>query len=289
MDSKVLLTSFSDDKSLLKRIGLISHVALDMDGTIYKGDTLFPFTKDFLRLLRSNGISYSFLTNNPSRSTDDYLKHLKEMGLTATKNEIYTTAQATIEYIISNHPHVKRLFILGTPSMIGEFENAGFFSLPDDPYAEPDAVVVGFDKTLTYNRLSRAAWWINNKKPYFATNPDYVCPTDQPVTLVDCGSICAALEKATNRKPDVVLGKPNPEMLDGILKSNGLRPEEIVMVGDRIYTDMMMAHRANVLGALVLSGEATLEDAEKADPKPDVVVSDLEAFGELINESHNII
>ena len=105
---------------------MIKHLALDMDGTIYKGNTLFPFTKDFLKKLTSKGIEYSFLTNNPSRSTDDYLKHLKEMGLTVTKNEIYTTAQATIEYLVNHHPHVKRLFILGTPSMIGEFEKAGF-------------------------------------------------------------------------------------------------------------------------------------------------------------------
>ncbi|MCE5347692.1 MAG: HAD-IIA family hydrolase [Bacteroidales bacterium] len=289
MDSKVLLTSFSGRKSLMKQIAMIKHVVLDMDGTIYKGNTLFPFTKEFLKKLTSKGIKYSFLTNNPSRSTDDYIKHLKEMGLTVTKNEIYTTAQATIEYLINHHPHVKKLFILGTPSMIGEFEKEGFFSLPDDPDDEPDAVVVGFDKTLTYDRLSRAAWWINNKKLYVATNPDFVCPTDQPITLVDCGSICAALEKATGRKPDVVLGKPNPEMLDGILMTNHLKPEQVAMVGDRIYTDIMMAQKANVLGVLVLSGEATLDNAKKADPRPHIVVSDLDALGELIAESHTII
>jgi len=103
--------------------------------------------------------------------------------------------------------------------------------------------------------------------------------------LVDCGSICAALEKATDRKPDVTLGKPQPEMLDGILQTHGLQPCEVAMVGDRVYTDILMARQANVFGALVLSGEATLEDAQNADYKPDVILNSIEQLGELIDEA----
>jgi len=139
--------------------------------------------------------------------------------------------------------------------------------------------------TLTYSRLCRAAWWIKCGKPYVATNPDWVCPTDQPTVLVDCGSICAALEKATGRKPDVTLGKPQPEMLDGILHTHGLHPHEVAMVGDRIYTDMLMAHKAGAFGVLVLTGEATLTDARKADPQPDVTLQSIEQLGEMIVEA----
>ncbi len=285
VDENVFLSSFPDEQALYNHLQKIRHVALDMDGTIYRGNTIFPFTWQFLSDLKAMGIGYSFLTNNPSKSTADYLEHLRRMGIVATKSELYTTAQATIDYLQNNHPEVKRLFILGTPSMIHEFELAGFVSVPDDPKEEPDAVVVGFDLTLTHDRLSRAAWWVSQKKLYVATNPDYVCPTDEPVVLVDCGSICAAIEKAVGREPDRVLGKPQPEMLNGILELHNLKSEEVAMVGDRIYTDILMAHRANSLGVLVLSGEATREDAEKAAPKPNLVTPTIETFGKLLKLS----
>ncbi len=283
--TKIELSAYPDHQSLLERISKIKHVALDMDGTIYKGGTLFPFTIPFLSRLKEMNIGYSFLTNNPSKSTADYLKHLQKMGLPATPEELYTSAQATIIYLKTHFPEVNRLFILGTPSMISEFEKAGYISTVDDPSDEPDAVVVGFDMTLSYPRLCRAAWWIHYGKPYVATNPDWVCPTDQPTILIDCGSICAMLEKATGRIPDVTLGKPQPEMLDGILNTHHLQPFEVAMVGDRIYTDMMMAHKVNAFGVLVLSGEATLADARKADPRPDLALQSIEQLGELIAEA----
>ena len=111
---------------LMDRIRRIKHIALDMDGTIYNGNTLFPFTIAFLDKMKELGIGYSFLTNNPSKSTNDYLRHLSGMGIKAVKDEFYTSAQATIDYIRVHHPECKRLFLLGTPSMIKEFEEAGF-------------------------------------------------------------------------------------------------------------------------------------------------------------------
>lgn len=282
---KIELSVYPDVQTLLERVKQIKHVALDMDGTIYKGSTLFPYTAPFLARLKTLDVGYSFLTNNPSKSVADYLKHLEKMGLTATAGELYTSAQATIDWLKIHLPEAKRLFILGTPSMTREFEKSGFISVADSADDVIDAVVVAFDMTLTYPRLCRAAWWIKCGKPYVATNPDWVCPTDQPTVLVDCGSICAALEKATGRKPDVTLGKPQPEMLAGILHTHGLLPCEVAMAGDRIYTDMLMAHKAGAFGALVLSGEATLADARNASPQPDVTVQSIEQLGELIAEA----
>jgi len=283
--TKIELSAYPDRKTLLERVKKIRHVALDMDGTIYKGGTLFPFTVPFLNRLKEMGIGYSFLTNNPSKSTADYLRHLQKMGLSVTPEELYTSAQATITYLKTYLTQATRLFILGTPSMIDEFEKAGYLSTADDPTDEPDAVVAGFDMTLTYSRLCRAAWWIHCQKPYVATNPDWVCPTDQPTILVDCGSICAMLEKATGRKPDVTFGKPQPEMLNGILTTHHLQPFEVAMVGDRIYTDMLIAHKTSAFGVLVLSGEAGLADAQKADPQPDVTLQSIEQLGELMAEA----
>ncbi len=268
--------------TLIERLKKIKHVALDMDGTIYNGSTLFPYTPGFLKDLKNAGISYSFLTNNPSKGINDYLKHLDKMGIPAVAEEMYTSALATIDYLKTNYPLVKKLFILGTPSMIGEFEANGFISTADDANDVPDAVVVGFDSTLVYSRLCRAAWWVSQQLPYLATNPDWVCPTDQPVILVDCGAICACIEGATKRLPDMVLGKPDPRMLDGIVHRQGLKPEQIAMVGDRLYTDVKMALNANALGVLVLSGEATLDDVAASDVKADVIADNVAKFGALL-------
>jgi len=281
------LSPYPDRRALLERVRQIKHVALDMDGTIYKGATLFPCTAPFLSRLNSLGVGFSFLTNNPSKSVAEYLKHLENMGISATAEQMHTSAQATVACLKMRHPEAKRLFVLGTPSMTEEFEKAGFIAVSESADELVDAVIAGFDLTLTYSRLCRAAWWISCGKPYLATNPDWVCPTDQPTVLVDCGSICAALEKATGRKPDVTLGKPQTEMLDGILHRHGLQPREIAVVGDRIYTDMLMAHNAGAFAALVLSGEATLEDARNAIPQPDVTIQSIRQLGELIEEAKN--
>lgn len=281
---------------LKERLSRIRHLALDMDGTIYMGSTLFPFTKKFLSDMSEAGIGYSFLTNNPSRSVADYLKKLEGLGIDADEDNMYTTSLAAIDYIKSHYPDARRLFLLGTPSMISQFEKAGFESCADDPEDVPDVLVVAFDMTLEYSRLCRASWWASQNIPYIATNPDRVCPTDQPTVLVDCGSICKCIEHATGRRPDITLGKPDPNMLTGILERHGLKPEEVAMVGDRIYTDTAMAHNAGAFGVLVLSGETTLQTAEavaedaRTNPAPeffppDLICRDIKELGELIIRS----
>jgi HAD superfamily hydrolase (TIGR01450 family) len=268
--------------TMTERLRNLHHVVLDLDGTIYNGGTLFATTRPFLALLDRLDIGYTFITNNPSKSVADYLQHLQRMGITAQPEQLYTSTQATIAYLRQLQPRPRRLFVLGTESMSQEVEAAGFGLCADSANDEPDAVVVGFDKTLTYSRLCRAAWWIKNGKPYIATNPDRVCPTDEPTVLVDCGSICAALQTATGCAPTAVMGKPDPAMLRGLLLRHELRPDELAMVGDRLYTDMVMSRRAGVLGVLVLTGETTAAMAAKHTPPPDLVVSDLAGLGEML-------
>jgi len=245
------------------KLSKVKYLALDMDGTIYLGSKLFPFTLKFLEDIGNAGIGHSFLTNNPTRSVAAYIKKLKGLGIQENEGNMYTTSLAAIDYIKEQYPDAKRLFMLGTPSMIEQFRKAGFEECADDPDDVPDALVVAFDTTLAYPRLCRAAWWASQGIPYVATNPDRVCPTDQRTVLVDCGSLQKCIEHATGRKPDIVLGKPDPTMLQGIMHKHGLKPEEIAMVGDRIYTDTAMAHNAGAVGVLVLSGETTLETAQK--------------------------
>jgi HAD superfamily hydrolase (TIGR01450 family) len=255
----------------------IRHLALDMDGTIYKGSSLFACTLPFLALLREAGIGYTFLTNNTSRSKLDYVAKLGALGIETCEQQIYTPADSAIVHLRDRHPAARALAVLGTPSLCAQFEQAGFTVTWD----APEAVVAGFDTTLTYERLCRAAYWIGQGLPFIATHPDLICPTDEPTVLVDCGSICAALTAATGIHP-VVLGKPNPSILLDLCRALHLQPGEVAMVGDRIYTDMAMARAAGVLGVLVLSGEATASEAAGLTDPPDLVVADLGELGALL-------
>lgn len=267
-------------------LGQIAHVALDMDGTIYSGSTLFPFTLPFLELLRSLGIGFTFLTNNSSKSVRDYQAVLGRFGIHASPENIYTSSLAAIDYLRASHPGCRRLFVVGTRSLREELAGEGFVCVEEDAPEPPDIVLVGFDTDLTYSRLCRAAYWIQEGKPFVATHPDRVCPTDQPTVLVDCGAVCAALASATGRAPDMVLGKPSASMLTGILARHGLRPDQLAMAGDRLYTDMEMARRTGAMGVLVLTGETRECQARAHQPAPGLIVNSLEDFGRALASAH---
>ncbi|MES2705972.1 MAG: HAD-IIA family hydrolase [Verrucomicrobiota bacterium] len=277
-----------ETQGLAARLRGIRHVALDMDGTIYKGGQLFEFTNRFLAQLTEWGIGYTFLTNNSSKSAAEYAAHLKKLGVEHGEDRVFISTHATIEYLRREQPSVRKLYVLGSSGMKTELAAAGFLITGESAGDEPDAVIAGFDLAMTYRSLCRAAWWIKKGKLFVASHPDTVCPTDEPTVLVDCGSICAALTTATGRAPDAVAGKPDPRMLLGLAQRLGLKPGEMAMAGDRIYTDVEMARRAGALGVLVLTGEATAGDAAQADPPPDLVVRDLAEFAELLRSAREM-
>ncbi len=261
-------------------LSAIRHVAMDMDGTLYLGGTLFPFTPRFLEQLQELGVGRTFLTNNCSKSVEQYVANLARMGIAAQPEEIRTSGMCTLDYLHANLPEVRKLYMVATNSLREEFMRAGYTILGEDE--EPDAVVVAFDTALTFEHLCKGAYWIKQGKPYIATHPDKVCPTDLPTVLVDCGSVCACLASATGRQPDVVMGKPHPMMLSGILAHEELKPHEMVLVGDRLNTDMAMARQAGVVGVLVLTGEATKADVEKCSQAPAMVLPDVGELGRLL-------
>lgn len=270
------------DKSLEK----IRHVALDMDGTLYKGSTLFPFTSEFLNRLDSLGIGYTFLTNNSSRSAKQYLEKVQSLGLKAELKNIYTSSLATLKYLRSKHPAARKIYLIGTPGLKEEFSEAGYQVIPDGKDDEPDIVVVAFDTTLVYDRLCKGAYWIEQGKPYIATHPDDICPTDEATVLVDCGAICAAIKKATGKAPEAIPGKPNQLMLEGILSEHQLENHQLAMVGDRLYTDIAMAQMAGAMGVLVLTGEATEADAVSSQYKPDLILPSVHELGRQLLNAH---
>jgi HAD superfamily hydrolase (TIGR01450 family) len=255
----------------------VRHVVLDMDGTLYRGKELFEVTLPFLHRLRRLGIGYTFLTNNTSRGKAEYVDKLRLLGIEAQESEIYTPAESAIAYLRHRLPEVHAVAVLGTPSLCRQFEEAGFRV----DWDAPAAVIAGFDMTLTYERLCRAAYWISTGLPFIATHPDFICPTDQPTVLVDCGSICACLTAATGRRP-VVLGKPDPSILLELCERLHLSPSQMVMAGDRIYTDVKMAQAASVPSVLVLTGEATAGQAAELPQPPDLVIEHIGELGERL-------
>lgn len=267
---------------ILDRLRRTRHVVLDLDGTVYLGGRVFPWTLPFIERLARLRIGHTFLTNNNSRSFSEYVERLARIGLRAGPGTLYTSTLATIEHLRDRAPLPRRLYILGAPGLRDDLVAAGFEEAGEGPEDPPDAVVVGFDTTLRYERLARAAWWIARGKPFIATHPDRICPTDAEIVLPDCAAICAALETAAGRRPDVVLGKPSPRMVQGAVRGRGIPIDETAVVGDRLYTDLAMARESGALGVLVLSGETTPAMAAAHPDAADVVVRDLGELGEIL-------
>lgn len=249
----------------LDRLRKMRLYLLDMDGTIYIGKKRISGALELLKLLKKQKKSYMFFTNNSSRSARDYLKKLRRLGLPAQEEQIVTSGQATIEYI-KRRTGYERIYLLGTPSLKREFAGSGLKVVGRNP----DCVVLGFDKTLTYEKLRRACRLLQDGIPYISTHPDIVCP-DEDGPIPDAGSMQLMIQAATGRMPDKIIGKPNKLMIEMALARAGVGRSAVAMVGDRLYTDMEMARRAGVLSVLVLSGETKRRDLEKYAHKPEYV------------------
>ena len=257
---------------------------LDMDGTLYLGDEVFDGAVDFIDTVKKSGREYIYLTNNSSRAGVDYITRLRKLGFPCEKENVFTSGMATAMYLNSRHKG-ELVYPVGTPAFLGELESSG---VPLGDSEEVGVVCVGFDTTLTYEKLDKAVHYLRRGAAFVAANPDWVCPTDEETILVDCGSLQKCIEGATKRKADVVIGKTNPNMLYCIRDKYGLKSDEIAMVGDRIYTDVATAQNAGSLGVLVLSGETTLETALANDPNPDLTALNIEVFGQLLEKSRKI-
>ena len=249
----------------------------DMDGTLYLGDRLYDFTKELLGEIRRTGGKYLFMTNNSSKSVEDYIVKLGKLGISATREDFITSSQATIYYLNAHHKG-KILYVCGTRSLIAELESEGFETTTDIEKAE--CVVMGFDTELTFQKLWDVSKSLLTKKdiPYIATNPDLVCPTEFG-SVPDCGSVCIGIKNATGREP-VVIGKPSPLMPELAMEKWGYTKEQTAVIGDRIYTDIKSGLNAGVATVLVLSGESTLETLAASPDRPHLV---LENAGQLID------
>ena len=243
----------------------------DMDGTLYLGDRLFPFTKPLLARIRETGRRYMFLTNNSSKSVADYVRKLARLGIEATEDDFLTSGQATAHYLKKNWGN-RRIYVGGTKSLLAEFAAAGL-NVTDRYGEDIEGVVCGFDTELTFAKLDNLSRLLTKGLPYIATHPDMVCPTEYGF-VPDCGAVCEMLFHATGRRPEAVIGKPEPLMPQMAMKIAGVTPEETAVVGDRLHTDIESGLRAGAMGVLVFSGETTPEILAASPTRPSMTLAD---------------
>ena len=243
----------------------------DMDGTLYLGERLYDFTIDLLRTIRATGGRYLFMTNNSSKSVEDYIKKLEKMGIAATREDFITSSQATAYYLHKHHEG-QTLYVCGTESLKAELRREGFTLTENTD--DTDCIVMGFDTELTFRKLHDVSYLLLTRPeiPYIATNPDLVCPTEFG-SVPDCGSVCQMLQNVSGRLP-VVIGKPSALMPQLAMEKWGVAGSQTCVIGDRIYTDIKSGLNAGTLTVLVLSGETTKEILEASEEKPHLVLSD---------------
>lgn len=237
---------------------------LDMDGTIYNENQLFEGTLDFLGQIEENGGRYIFITNNSSKSAEDYVKKVNAMGIPADASHFYTSGQAAAFYLREHYPGQK-VYCMGTRSLVRELLDSGIDTVTE---VDEDATVVllGFDTENTSEKIRNTCIMLGKDVAYLATNPDLVCPVSFGY-IPDCGSMSIMLKNATGKTP-FFIGKPEPIMVKCVLQKLGASPEETLIIGDRLYTDIATGKNAGVDTVCVLSGEASLQDIKEGSIKP---------------------
>jgi len=249
---------------------------LDMDGTLYLDDELFPGAAEFLALVKARGGRYLFLTNNSSKGVKSYVEKMDCLGIRTTEDDFLTSVDALIVYLNLNYGDCaggKKIYIMGTSSFKDQMADAGF-NITDRLEDDIAMLIIGFDRELTFGKLEDACILLGRGVEYLATNPDWVCPTSYGF-VPDCGSFAWMLEKATGRRPKFI-GKPEPDMALLALKKFGCSAEDAMLIGDRLYTDIACGNNAGIDTAFVLSGEGTLADLETSETKPTYVFDNIE-------------
>ena len=252
-------------EAIRERLAGVRCFLLDMDGTFYLGDRLIDGSLEFLDALARTGRTARFLTTNSSKSARVYTEKLARMGVPEVYRDVISSGHAAAHYCMAHFPG-KRCYLLGNPMLREEMLSMGL-NVVD---GECDYVLVAFDTTLDYAKMTRVCDEIRAGKPYIATHPDYNCPTETGF-IPDMGAIMAFIEASTGRKADVILGKPYRGIVDEALSRTGYQLHEMAMVGDRLYTDVATGVNHGMLGILVLSGEATMEDVKTSEVKPDLI------------------
>lgn len=253
---------------------------LDMDGTIYNENEIFDGTLEFLEEIERRGGQYVFITNNSSKSVEDYVQKVRAMGIKAEYENFYTSGQATAMYLKENYPN-QVVYCMGTKSLIKELREAGI-EVVTEVDERVGVVLLGFDTENTSEKIRNTCIMLGRDVAYLATNPDLVCPVSFGY-IPDCGSMSIMLKNATGKEP-FFIGKPEPIMVNCVLKKLNCKREDAVIVGDRLYTDIKTGANAQVDTICVLSGEASMEDILQGEVEPTYIFKSVKEIYEGLTE-----
>lgn len=262
----------SEDRSL-------QHVRcflLDMDGTFYLGEQLLEGALRFIDVLKQQGRDFLFLTNNSSKDSQQYVEKITRLGLPIGREQVLTSGEATAMHLRDQRPGA-RVYVVGTAALENEFRGHGFVF---DSH-QPDFAVLGFDTTLTYEKLWRLCDLVRAGLPYIATHPDYNCPTESGF-MPDIGATIAFVKASTGREPDLIVGKPNRLFVEKAAARARVPVSALCMIGDRLYTDIALGATAEIPTVLVLSGETRQEDLASSPYQPSYVFPHLGAVAEYL-------
>jgi 4-nitrophenyl phosphatase len=258
-------------------------IVFDLDGVVYRGETALPGAAATLNRLAADGHSLFYLTNNATRSRDDYAGKLRRLGIPCDPAQVMTSAYATALYLAGQGAEGRRAFVVGEYGLVGDLEGVGIRVVPLESDERADYVVVGLDKGFTYAKLARAYREIVAGATFIATNRDPTYPLEEGVEIPGGGSIVAAIACATGLTP-LTIGKPEPFAMERILALSGARPAEAVMVGDRLDTDIRVGKRAGLTTVLALTGVTSREEAAaaSAEERPDFIIETLEKLPAIL-------
>ncbi|WP_448379503.1 HAD-IIA family hydrolase [Fervidobacterium sp.] len=259
-----------------ERIKSCQLFILDIDGTFYLSGRPFEGSRKFVDALGRLGKKLVFLTNNSNRTIESYINEFAEMGIKLSRDQIVTAGVATAEYLFEEFGP-KRVYIVGTEDIKYEFQRVGHTVVEEDP----EVVVVTFDKTLTYEKIKKATQFVSKGALFVVTNPDLNCPSSEG-PLPDAGAIASVIRKASGVYPNIIFGKPEPKLIEMVIRHNNVGKNEACMVGDRLYTDILAGIQAGTWTVLVLTGEATMEQAQKSPIKPHLIAKDIGVLADIL-------
>lgn len=266
---------FNEKVSILKNKSLF---IIDKDGTLMVGNSSIIQTKDFFDILNQKSISYVVLTNNSSKSNNEHTDSFNNSGIEINKDNIFSSLDCFVSY--SKKMGIKNIFWIATNKVSDYLQEKEFIFNDTDP----EALLLTYSPEITYTEISTFNLFLNRNTLYFATHCDKVCPTETG-NIPDIGSFIALLEASSGRLPDMYFGKPEKMIVDMLLQKLNKVIDNTVIIGDRLYTDIKLAHNCNIFSILVLSGETTRADYEFSPIKADIVLKNINSITKLLQNT----
>ena len=258
----------------MQKLQNIKALILDMDGVLWRGNEPVGDLPTIFNAIVASGLKVTLATNNSTRTAEQHLVKITGFGVDLSVKQVLSSAMATAAKLKEDFPEGGDLYVVGHEGITKAAEEEGFRVFQEDEIPEnPVAVVSGIDWEITYKKIANAAMLIRNGAPFYGTNPDKTYPTPTGF-MPGAGTILAAIETASGVAP-IVAGKPKPYLFRLAMQRMGVSPDETLVVGDRLETDILGGQNAGCFTAQVLSGVSTREQGEAWGPKPTIVAENL--------------